>query len=69
MNQNKSLSLLVSSNGWEYSGLVKISYNENYKTKRSYETSLDSEGQEAPDTIILDDSIIITFDEGFEVIK
>lgn len=64
---DKELFLLVSQNGWEYTGLVKIKYKDNYKLSTTSENSLDSNGEKAPDTITLDNSIVISFDEGFEV--
>jgi hypothetical protein len=65
----KTLRILVSQNGWEYSGLVTLNYYQKYELKRSHENSYDSEGKECPDTIVLDSIYAIGFDEGIEVLK
>ena len=64
----KILNIAVSSNGWEYSNLYKITYKDTIKFKRTHEFSNDSTGKDCPDTIVIDNSIIIQFDEGFEVL-
>ena len=65
----KTLKLLVSSNGWEYSNFYKITYKDTIKFKRTHEFSNDSKGNDCCDTVVIDNSIIIEFDEGFEVLK
>tara|TARA_R110000868_G_C10657358_1_gene745523 strand:+ start:150 stop:356 length:207 start_codon:yes stop_codon:yes gene_type:complete len=65
----KTLKILVSSNGWEYHGPVTLTYKDIYETTQSNQDSYfkDSEGNPAPNQVILDGIYTITFDEGFEV--
>lgn len=60
----KKLRLFVSQNAWEYTGIVDISYKDEYIFDNK-ELRIDSEGNPTPDTIIVD-GVTIMFDEGFE---
>jgi hypothetical protein len=64
----KTLKILVSSNAWEYSKLVTFVYKNNFTTFRTSIYAKDSEGNFAPNGIILDDTYKIEFDEGFEIL-
>ena len=64
----KTLKIIVSSNGWEYSGLVIFTYKNSFTTFRTSDYPRDSLGNPAPNGIILDDVYKIEFDEGFEIL-
>lgn len=67
--QMKKVKLLVSQNGWEYTGKVVIDYNETYELVYPDdidEFALDSMGHPATKIIIVD-GVKIEFDEVFEL--
>jgi len=63
----KTLKIFLSNNGWEYQSTVILTYKDKYETKKTLEYACDSEGNSAPNEVILDGEYIITFDEGFEI--
>ena len=60
----KKIRLFVSQNGWEYIGIVDISY-ENEVLFNNTEDYRDSIGDPTPNVIIVD-GVSLEFDEGFE---
>jgi hypothetical protein len=65
----KTLKIIVSSNGWEYAHVVTLTYKHSYETKITEPKwpKNDSNGNPAPDQVVLDGEYVITFDEAFEV--
>lgn len=65
----KTLKILLSSNGWEYADIVSLTYKESFETKATeMHRFRDSEGNPAPNQVILDGEYVVTFDEGFEIV-